>query len=63
MRKLSNWDHCCDHSLKIDCSRYAFDILFDEMPESFAQIGMRDGRGPFEELSAASFVDLAVMQT
>jgi hypothetical protein len=62
MRKLSNWDHCYGHSL-IDGSRYAFDILFDEMPESFAQIGMRDGRGPFEELSTASFVDLAVMQT
>ena len=31
MHKLSNWDHCCDHSLKIDCSRYTFDILFDDM--------------------------------
>jgi hypothetical protein len=34
MRRLSNWDHCCGHSLKIDCSRHAFDTLFDDMPES-----------------------------
>jgi hypothetical protein len=20
MRRLSNWDHCCGHSLKIDCT-------------------------------------------
>jgi hypothetical protein len=45
MRKLSICDHCCGHSLKIDCSRHAFDILFDDMPESFAQIGMRLSMG------------------